>query len=208
MHSSNIKIGLIIPSGFESDALGFAFDVHMVTVSGMGKLMACRAVYELVQGGCNFIMMTGFCGGLKDCQRGQILQPIAVAEGDYDARPLKTKYPLILKIIPRYVEMMPAIFISQDRFLKENPYKEVIEAWNLKDPLNKAVVTDMESYAVAETCVWLHQDFFIMKMVSDIVGEESPKDFFDSCNTLAPTLADKTREVIETLKKEKINAKS
>ena len=162
--------GIIIPSEFESKVIKFPHHV-----SNMGKINAACAVYDLVAKGFDRILLTGFCGGLDNVSIGEVIEPDTFIEGDYDVSPLE-KYPNMI-ITPKVTGYT---MISQDKFLKENRYSFSV---------NKCA-TDMESYAVAAVCLKLNVKFQVIKIVSDIVGNNSVDDFLDSCTKLAPKIND------------------
>jgi len=164
---SNPSIGIIIPSKFESEFISIPHHV-----SGMGKINVIHKVYELSKV-YDKIVLFGFCGGLKGVEIGEIVKPCLFVEGDYDVSPLE-EYPHQLLQTGR----LSCAMISQDRFLKTNPYTF---------DFDKAV-TDMESYAFVDTCLRLNIKYEVVKIVSDIVGENSEKDFLESCRKLAPKL--------------------
>lgn len=157
-------IGIIVPSEFESKVI-----THPHHVSGMGKIKATCAVYDLVKG-YDEILLTGFCGGIKGVKVGDIVKPNTFIEGDYR---------IPLEEYPHWISRgSGCTMISQDEFLTYNYYDFPIDE----------IVTDMESYAVAYTCRKLGIKFSVLKCVSDIVGSNSTKDFLDSCKSLAPKL--------------------
>jgi len=175
-HSLNSKIGIIIPSKFESEMIKIPHHV-----SGMGKIRATCAVYDLVAKGYTEILLAGFCGGLLGCHVGDIIIPKLFVEGDYITEPLE-KYPNQIQISD-----FGDIMVSQDRFLKEQTYENFLPGKN---------AVDMESYAVAYTCLKLGIKFNVVKIVSDIVGENSEKDFLESCKTLAHKLEEVINEIL------------
>jgi len=157
---------IIIPSKIESEFIEIP---HYV--SGMGKINTVCAVYDLHKLGARDIILSGFCGGIKGYSVGDIVRPSTIIEGDY-SNPFEP-YPNRIEIGTN-IEIM----ISQDNFLETNPYEHY----------SHMMATDMESYAFVYTCNKLGIKPTIVKIVSDIVGENKPKDFIDSCESLSSKL--------------------
>jgi len=172
---SNQSIAIIIPSKFESEFLSVPHHV-----SGMGKINVIHKIYELAKEGYDKIVLSGFCGGLKGVEIGEVVKPCLFVEGDYDVSPLE-EYPHQLLQTGR----LSCAIISQDSFLKTNPYTF---------DFDKAV-TDMESYAFVDACLRLNIKYEVLKIVSDIVGENSEKDFLESCRKLASKLEKVINEI-------------
>ena len=167
---------IVVPSEFESKVI-----THPHHVSGMGKINVIHKVYELVNKGYDKIALSGFCGGLKGVKIGEVVKPCLFVEGDYDVSPLED-YPNQLLQKGR----LSCAMISQDRFLKTNPYTF---------DFDKAV-TDMESYAFVYSCLRLNVKYEVVKIVSDIVGSNSHVDFLESCNKYSGLLNELIGEII------------
>ena len=135
---------------------------------------------KLMREGYNEFLLTGYCGSFGDIRKGIVVKGSSFIQGDYDSRPLET-YPkrLSKSLIPLFQRWQT--FISQDRILTTNPYPHNAHG---------AHVTDMESYAFAAFCMKNKCKFEGIKVVSDIVGESSPKEFLKSCKKYAPKLGE------------------
>lgn len=163
-----------------------------IYVSGMGKIRATCAVHDMFNRGYDRILLAGYCGGIRGCKKGDIFIPDRIINGDYDVRPLET-YPEKISIGDEHPHKL---MVSQDRFLTVNPYEFAYDF----------IATDMESFAVAYTCRKLGLPFTIVKVVSDIVGSNSPEDFIASCKTLAPKLNSAIHNHLTTFSKtDKVN---
>ncbi len=84
--------------------------------------------------------------------------------------------------------------LTQDRFLKENPYAKV----GRSPAKNMPMACDMESYAVAYFCERSKLRYSAVKLISDTADENADHDFMKACKKLAPTLA---RTVSEGVKR-------
>lgn len=206
--SLNFKIGIIIPSFFESQFINRSIPgVSNVIfgVSGMGKLRAAWTARTMQEAGCRAILLTGFAGGLLNVNHGDVVTATKAVEGDYDTRPLET-FPNSLDCEPLPINgVFYAEFISQDRFLKEDIYTEIGES--LGHASGEAMVTDMEAYAVAFAGRSLGIPVFIVKMISDIVGENSEKDFLSACSKMSDRLNEVISESISLIRKKVLDEK-
>lgn len=191
--SSNIKIGIIVPSSFEAKFVEpSAYEGHELIISGMGKIQSTLAV-ALYYRKVDHFLLTGFCGGIRGCDKGDVLLPAKIIEGDYDKRPIEV-YPRFMQMpmpmdTPLNIPVSWATLVCQDRFLMENPYP-----WQ-----DLVMATDMESYAVAYACEVLDIPCTIYKIVSDMVDGNAAKDFLESCTTLAPKLNELIRHSIKQI---------
>lgn len=163
---------VIVPSKFESKLLTVPHHV-----SGMGKIKATCAVYDLVAKGADKILLTGFCGGISRVKVGDIVTTIGVREWDYN-------FPKELESELHIIETKPVdglikcFMLSQDSFMTH--YSGRLN--------NISYVVDMECYAAAYACQHLNIPFSCVKIISDMVGSNSSKDFLESCVKFAPKL--------------------
>ena len=164
---------IVVPSEFESKVI-----THPHHVSGMGKIRATCAVYDLASKGYKEITLVGFCGGIKNVSVGEVVMPTYFLEADYNVSPLE--------VYPNLIGIGNCLMISQDKFLTNNPYDFECEK----------IVTDMESYAMAYACQHLGIEFKCVKIVSDIVGSNSHVDFLESCNKYSGLLNELIGEII------------
>ncbi len=189
-------IGILCPSPFESEALRslkFPKGSATVFVSGMGKVRSLHACHELrrKQPGLKGILLVGFAGGLTpDLKVGDLVEPTLFIEHDYDARPFE-RYPNRIKKggrdssgIRLFHRAVDSAMLTQDRFLKENPYAKL----GRSPAKNKPMACDMESYAVAYFCERSKVRYSVVKLISDTADENADHDFLKACKKLAPTL--------------------
>ena len=73
--------------------------------------------------------------------------------------------------------------LTQDRFLKENPYRGGPYAKKYK-----TLACDMESYAVAYFCKEARLRFASLKLISDSADHAADHDFLKACRDLSPKL--------------------
>lgn len=173
-------VHVLIPSKFESKVVEFS---HLQC--GMGKINAIFGVYQLHRvERATHILLSGFCGGISGVSVGDIVSPNFIVENDFDARPLEEDQHIML--FESSLEA-PITMLTQDKFMQENLYQG----------RDARVCVDMESYAVACACRQLGIKLKIVKIVSDIVGQDSAKSFTDSCQSLAPTLNQLIEDVIK-----------
>jgi len=190
------KIGIIVPSFMEGQLLDIKGIKNIeLSISGMGKVRAALGVVELIKKGCKSILLTGYAGGLYGLKMGDVVTPYAVIEGDYHAEPFE-KYPNSLVLNNIFLKHAKhCSLITQDMFLKKNIYKE-----QLFDGVDLA--TDMEAYAVAYFCRQLGIKLYVVKIISDVVGAKSEKNFLDSCTKLSEQLSFVIKKSIEQIRKE------
>jgi len=200
-------IGLICPSLFEYRALRllkFPKKEVSLCVSGMGKVRASHACHSLryhhqsLEG----ILLVGFAGGLTpDLKIGDTIEPTIFIEHDYDARPFE-RYPNVIKKSgPRtpgvrlLKDALDVAILTQDRFLKENPY----QADSVLPGKKKHLACDMESYAVAYFCENSKTKYSVVKLISDVADEHADHDFLKACRVLAPKFRDTVQEVLRRM---------
>ena len=190
-------IGILCPSAFEYRALRslkFSKKAVSLRLSGMGKvrvLYACHLL-RLRHPKLKAILLVGFAGGLtSDLKVGDLIEPGLFVEYDYDARPFE-RYPHVIKKSgPRsqgvrlFKEARDAVMLTQDRFLKENPFRG-----NPKSALvsgkKKPLACDMESYALAYFCENSKIKYSAVKLISDVADAQADHDFLKACRALAP----------------------
>jgi nucleoside phosphorylase len=186
-----MKVGVLCPSRFEYRALdktrirrrGWAD----LVLSGMGKVRAVCGCAELVRRNPDLgvIVLVGFAGGLSAGLRvGTLVEPSTFIEQDYFAEPLE-KFPNILRRTGRRLlkGSLDAVMLTQDRFLKENPY-----AADGHGKKYRRVACDMESYAVVYFCRKAGLRCVVAKLISDAADESADHDFLKACRELAPRL--------------------
>lgn len=165
----------------------------------MGKLRALYACANLVRQNPKLksILLIGFAGGLTSHLKiGDVIEPTTFIEQDYNAEPLE-KFPnmLVRKGAKRFLgESRDAVMLTQDRFLKSNPYKHTPYEKKFK-----AIACDMESYAVAFFCEKLKMKYAVVKIISDCADESADHDFLKACRELSPKLNRLTLELVGVL---------
>jgi nucleoside phosphorylase len=194
-------IGIVCPSRFEYkflDRAGLAKRSELVC-AGMGKVRTVTALHEmLTRRRLKGLLLIGFAGGLSRLKVGDVVEPSTFIEQDYDARPFEP-FPNTLKktrgrkLLARSLD---AAMLTQDRFLKENPYKN--GPYAKKYP---RLACDMESYAFAYFCERVKIRYSVLKFVSDAADGAADRDFLAACRRLAPELSAAAKEAAERLEK-------
>ncbi len=135
----------------------------------------------------------GFAGGLTpDLKVGDLVEPTLFIEHDYDARPFE-RYPNLIK---KSDSRTPHVaMLTQDRFLKENPYKK----GQVFLGKIKSLACDMESYAVAYFCEHSKIRYSVVKLISDVADKNADHDFLKACRALAPKLRTTVLEALGTM---------
>ena len=197
-------IGIICPSKFEHQALrpiSFPRNTVSLCVSGMGKIRAlhtCHSLWRLCPR-LKGILLVGFAGGLTpNLKVGDVVEPTFFIEQDYDARPFE-QYPNVIQKGSRGTwgvrllkSALDATMLTQDRFLKENPYRNA----GVYLGKNKRLSCDMESYAVAYFCESSKIRYSVIKLISDVADKHADHDFLNACLRLAPKLKNTIFEAV------------
>ena len=195
-------VGVICPSVFEYRSLGHSKlrRERMVLIhSGMGKLRALSACHKLIKERPRLksILLVGFAGGLTPSLKvGDIIEPSVFIEQDYNAEPFE-KFPNIIKRNGRRKLIRAssdAAMLTQDKFLKENPYRE--GPYAKKYP---RLACDMESYAVAHFCRASGIPYAVVKLISDSADANADHDFLKACRQLAPKLNETVLEAVHVI---------
>ena len=197
-------IGVICPSRFEYRALDHRkmFGKQaMCMVSGMGKIRAAYACSELLRRAPKIkaILLIGFAGALTDnLEIGAVVEPFTFIEQDYNAEPFETFPNLIKKKHAARLlkDSRDAVMLTQDKFLKENPYRG-----GPYEKKYKTLACDMESYAVAHFGHEARIRFSVVKLISDIADKNADHDFLKACRRLSPKLNRTVLASIEALRK-------
>jgi nucleoside phosphorylase len=190
--------GILCPSIFEYRYLkSLRFDRSSATLvlSGMGKVRALHACHELARRHPDLerILLVGYAGALAGLRVGDLIEPDAFIEQDYDARPFE-RFPHRIRKTGKklFRHSKRAVLLTQDRFLKENPFKGTALARRYP-----RLACDMESYAVAYFCRERKVSFAALKFISDSADGSADHDFLKACRRLAPELK---RTVLKALK--------
>lgn len=183
-------IGVIVPSAFEYGVLKnlkLKPPRAVLVTSGMGKLRAQAACFGLLlrYPGLRAILLVGFAGALSPSLRvGDVIEPSLFIEQDYNAEPFE-KFPNKLKArSPKlFRDSKDATLLTQDRFLKENPYHGTVYARRFRN-----LACDMEAYAAAHFCSHFKKELAVVKIISDCADDSADHDFLAACRKLAPKL--------------------
>ena len=200
---TDAMIGVICPSRFEYRALDHRkiFGKHAAcAVSGMGKVRASYACSELLRRapGIKAILLIGFAGALTDnLEIGAVVEPFTFIEQDYNAEPFE-RFPNLIK--KKHAARLlkgsrEAVMLTQDKFLKENPYRG-----GPYEKKYKTLACDMESYAVAHFCQEMKIKYTVAKIISDRADHSADHDFLKSCRELSPKLNHITWELVNRLR--------
>jgi nucleoside phosphorylase len=199
--ASPVTVGVLCPSAFEYEALkDLAPQAHAaILLSGMGKVRSAWGVHELRRKypALKHILLAGFAGGLKGLKIGDLIEPRAIVEQDYCAEPFE-KFPNRIRLAgPRLVKgSRDAVLLTQDRFLKENPYAADGSAMS-----HARLACDMEAYAVVWTARRIGLNCSVLKLISDEADADAGHDFLKACTRLRPRLQTVLVEAIAALKK-------
>lgn len=196
------KIGIIVPSFMEGQLLDIkGIKKIELCISGMGKVRAALGVVELIDKGCTSILLTGYAGALRGLKMGDVVTPSYIYEGDYHAEPFEN-YPNCITIQNQFFEKAKNCeIVTQDTFLKKNIYGHPTRITSIGH--FERLATDMEAYAVAYFCGRLGIELYITKIISDVVGAKSEKNFLDSCTKLSEQLSVVIKKSIQQIRKEK-----
>lgn len=196
-----VTVGVLCPSAFEYEALkGLAPQAHAaILLSGMGKVRSAWGVHELKRRhpALRHLLLGGFAGGLKGLKIGDLIEPRTFVEQDYCAEPFE-KFPNRIRVAgPRLLkDSMDAVLLTQDRFLKENPYAADDPALSCS-----RLACDMEAYAVVWTAKKIGLSCSVLKLISDEANADADHDFLKACTQLRPRLKSVLAEAIGALKK-------
>jgi len=196
-----VTAGVLCPSAFEYEALkDLAPQAHAaILLSGMGKVRSAWGVQELKRKhpALKHILLAGFAGGLKGLKIGDLIEPRTLIEQDYCAEPFE-KFPNRIRLAgPRLVRgSKDAVLLTQDRFLKENPYAADGSAMS-----HARLACDMEAYAVAWTAQKIGLGCSVLKLISDEADSTADHDFLKACIQLRPRLQSILTEAIASLKR-------
>lgn len=181
---------LILPTQYEFNILQFVMPEPLngkvvVQSPGMGKLRTLGCLYETLQkyGKLDWVILAGYAGSLdgKALPLGEMVQATHFREGDFDAGEFESDAEHVIFYNNGNVVLnggwKHCPFVSQDRFLKTDPYR-----------FGNPYATDMESYAVAKFCKSHGVRYSVVKVISDVVGENSERLFKDKALELADSM--------------------
>lgn len=178
---------IIVPSGYEDSGLKFK-----TLQTGMGKVNCLVSFFQYISQHKNVknVLLTGFCGGLRRLRVGQIIEPSLLIQGDYDIRPLESYPTYSFGSRDRLFNFMVCPMVSQDRFICKDIYKDL---------KYRVLATDMESYALSIACSVFKKNLSIIKIVSDIVGKNSHRDFIRNSQRLTSKLSKVIKMWLDTV---------
>ena len=128
--------------------------------------------------------MIGFAGSLsKGLEIGDVVEPALFIEQDYNAEPFE-KFPNRIRRKGKRLltESVDGVMLTQDKFLKENPYLHSSQKGF------KNLACDMESYAVVHFCEKRNIRYAVAKIISDRADSTADHDFLKACRELSPKL--------------------
>jgi adenosylhomocysteine nucleosidase len=82
------RLGFIIPTEMEAEALVQGTEKLPLIISGIGKVNAVMAYYSLLIKGARKVIMLGTCASLKNHPQGTVIYSTRFAEHDMDCRGL------------------------------------------------------------------------------------------------------------------------
>ena len=192
-------IGVICPSAFEYEMLNVDWPAMgaQVVLSGMGKLRALEACHKLnYKNDLRAILLLGFAGSLSDSlDIGDVIEPSVFIEQDYNVEPFEIFPNQVLMTREKLLaESKKAALLTQDRFLKENPYRG-----SKMETRYGALACDMEAYAVAYFGKTHGISCSVVKLISDRADDTAEHDFLKACRELAPKLNRVVSEALEEM---------
>ena len=154
----------------QEHAGGFQGKEAVVVESGVGAAAAAQATADVIKfHQPAWVVSAGFAGGLADdLRKGQILMADMVA--DTSGKELAVG----LKMDPQIVATTPGLHVGRlvtvDKLIRTQAEKRRLAA------ASRALACDMESFAVAQTCARLNTRFLSIRIISDAVDDELPKE--------------------------------
>jgi len=195
-------VGILCPSVFEYrflKALKLDGKGACMVLSGMGKVRALHACHELTRKHPDLkdILLVGYAGGLAGLSVGDLIEPDVFIEIDYDARPFEA-FPHRIRTTKEKIfnHSKRCALLTQDRFLKENPFKGTSLAKR-----HARLACDMEAYAAAYFCRARKVSFSAIKFISDSADGSADHDFLKACRDLAPQLKRTVAGAVEIIHK-------
>jgi adenosylhomocysteine nucleosidase len=142
-----------------------------VAVSGAGRKAAARAAESLILGHRpTWVFSAGFCGGLSPkLQRRDLLVADRIVLGDGSELPVDLEGVRSASCLSRQGVHVGRI-LTVDEIVRRPREKQALgEAHN-------ALGVDLESFAVAEVCSRRQARFLAVRVVSDAVGDQLPRE--------------------------------
>ncbi|EKU94398.1 5'-methylthioadenosine/S-adenosylhomocysteine nucleosidase [Alloiococcus otitis] len=184
--------------------------------SGIGKVNAAIATSLLISHfHADFIINTGSAGGIgSNLSIGDLVISDQVAYHDVDNRVFDYAYgqlpqmPARYKVKPEFSKLTQdlgqklgwhtrsGLMVTGDSFVAS---KDQVE--QVKSHFPKALVTEMEGAAVAQTCYNFDVDYLIIRCLSDTADEEASLDFEEFIDQAGKASARLVIELAEALAK-------
>lgn len=194
--------GILCPSIFEYrflKSMRLNRKKAVLALSGMGKVRALHSCHELARKNPELtdILLVGYAGGLSGLKIGDLVEPDIFIEMDYDARPFEAFPNSIRSSTGKlFSRSKRCALLTQDRFLKENPFKGTSLAKR-----HARLACDMEAYAAAYFCQARKMSFSAIKLISDAADGSADHDFLKACKRLAPELKRTVAEAVDIIHK-------
>ena len=154
-------------SGFTEHAGTLRGKEAVVITTGVGTAAAATAVANVIEfHEPKWVISAGFAGALvEDLRRGQIVMASEVVQGD------KPPLSVGLTLDP---SQTPGLHVGRlvtvDKLIRTRQAKEQLAK------SHAAVACDMESYAIAEACRAKNVRFLSVRIISDSLADELPKE--------------------------------
>ena len=200
---SNPKIGILVPTLLEHKCLTRKRDNNIYQViTGMGKVNATlSASRAIIYEECDVILLVGFCGALQGLKVNDVVHPNIVIEADFNAGTLE-EYPRKNYCLRDYE--MPgekSCFMTADKFIKYRDEFQVFKDIEKRFPVGSPIAVDMESWGAMQSCIRFGAHFESVRIVSDIIGENTEDDFLEACKTLSKNLNSSVEQAIESIRR-------
>lgn len=189
-------IGLFLPTKTEYDAMDHdrLRELGVIPIlCGIGKINMVYALAANVMRVRAFVLC-GFAGGYRKLSIGEIVQPFEVRQGDFKSEGLDSdgEEPLICLGIP-VPNVRHALFMCQDQIIKG-------QTLNVLKQID-TIAVDMETYAFLE---FMRRAgigaFSIVRVISDLCGENAKEQFLQAGKTLAGQLRTAAELAVDELK--------
>lgn len=154
-----------------TEHLGRFADREVVVVeTGVGRDAARKAVEEVLRiRRPRWVVSTGFAGGLiPQLRRRHILMPDEIV--DAAGRTLEIGLGMDREHVEQTKGLHTGRLVTIDKLAETVAQKEALAA------AHQAVAVDMESFAVAETCLGRKVRFLSVRVISDAVDDELPPE--------------------------------
>ena len=163
---SYFRIGVVAPMRIEFEQIALErSDRILIRRSGVGPSNATAAAKTLIGEGCELIISWGFCGALKNLEVGDIVRAGCVIDASTDERFTSQL-------------SLPDVVISTNRVADRSRKLELGSSG--------ASAVDMESAAIARTCLSANVAFAVLRVVVDDRNASWPARFDGFSNVSLP----------------------